>query len=313
MIPQRQRLQNRITAGRFTLPAVIVIAALLQTVAHLLYPSARLSSFLLSLLAITVSAYTLIVMNNSFALIRKRASVQTSNYILLISVCPLLLHHHYDNLAALSLLYALLFLFRSYQQKEGAGNLFHAFTFLGIGSLFLPPLIGFLPLFWLGSYQFLSLSPRSFFASLLGFALPFWFVLGHLIWHDQLPLLSGYVAQWIPFQSSLNILQSWQIATLCYLLLLFLVSAIHCLITGFDDKLRTRAFLQYLITLTLCLFLAVLLYPQEATGWMTLICIPVSILSGHLFVLTHSRSSNLFFIFSAILWLALYFYNILHQ
>lgn len=313
MIPQQQNIQNRITAGRFTLPAAILLAAICQIVAHLLHPSLNVVTNLLSLSTVVITAYLLIVMNNSFALIRKRASVQSTFYILLASISPLLLHQLNGNLSTLSLLIALHFLFLSYQQREHASYLFHAFTFLGLGSLFLPPLIAFIPLFWLGSYQFQSLTLRGFCASLLGFALPYWFLLGHLIWHRQLALFDDYSAQWLPFQESLSTITPWQIATLCYLMLLFIVSAIHCLATGFDDKLRTRAFLQFLISLTVCLVLALLAYPQQTDSWLLLLLLPVSILSGHLFVLTHSRSSNLFFLLCTALWLLLYLYNILQQ
>ena len=52
----------------------------------------------------------------------------------------------------------------------------------------------------------------------------------------------------------LQILQPWELAVLGYLLVLFIVSAAaHCIIAGFEAKIRTRAYLQFLIDLNIFL------------------------------------------------------------
>ena len=101
-----------------------------------------------------------IQLNNTFAIIRMRASVQTSVYFLLISVCPSLHMLYAGDLAAASFLVALFFLFKSYQQARPTGSLFHAFVFIGLGSLLFPQLMLFVPIFWIGAYNFQSLQPK---------------------------------------------------------------------------------------------------------------------------------------------------------
>lgn len=102
-----KRLQNRITAGRFTLPAAILLSLFCWILTSILLPEVPVikSSYLLwdtiidgyipawastplSFIFYGVVGYFLIELNNTFAIIRMRASVQTAIYFLFISVCP---------------------------------------------------------------------------------------------------------------------------------------------------------------------------------------------------------------------------------
>ena len=187
-----KRFQNRITAGRFTLPAAILISVSCWILTAVLLPETETqqsgyslwetfcdfciptwANRLFSFILYAVIGYFLIQLNNTFAIIRMRASVQTSVYFLLISVCPSLHMLYAGDLASASFLVALFFLFRSYQQARPTGSLFHAFVFIGLGSLLFPQLMLFAPIFWIGAYNFQSLQPKSFFASLVGWSVPY--------------------------------------------------------------------------------------------------------------------------------------------
>ena len=186
-----KRFQNRITAGRFTLPTAILISVSCWILTAVLLPETETqqsgyslwetfcdfciptwANRLFSFILYAVIGYFLIQLNNTFAIIRMRASVQTSVYFLLIS----------------SFLVALFFLFKSYQQARPTGSLFHAFVFIGLGSLLFPQLMLFVPIFWIGAYNFQSLQPKSFFASLVGWSVPYWLLLGHALYYGQMEL-----------------------------------------------------------------------------------------------------------------------------
>lgn len=247
-----------------------------------------------------VIGYFLIQLNNTFAIIRMRASVQTSAYFLLISVCPCIHTLYAGDLASVAFLAALYFLFNSYQQVRSMGNLFHAFAFIGSGSLLLPQLMFFIPVFWIGAYNFHSLQPKSFFASLVGWSLPYWFLLGYAFYYGQMELFYQPFRELVSFRPIGFDFAPWEQATLGFFLLLFVVSSVHCLIAGYEDKIRTRSYLHFLILLNLCIFVYIGLQPALTIHLLSLLLIGVSILAGHLFVLTNSRSSNLFFIFTFI-------------
>ena len=92
--------------------------------------------------------------------------------------------------------------------------------------------------------------------------------------------------------------------------ILFIVSAAHCVVAGFEDKIRTRAYLQFLIDVTLFLFVLIVLQPSQCSNLLPLLMISSSILIGHFFVLTNSKTSNVFFIISLVSLILLFSFNI---
>lgn len=324
-----KRFQNRITTGRFTLPAAILISVACWILTSVLLPEMETqkssyplwetfcdfciptwASHICSFVLYSVIGYFLIELNNTFAIIRMRASVQTSVYFLLIAVCPSIHMLYAGDMAAAAFLVALFFLFKSYQQARPTGNLFHAFVFIGLGSLLFPQLTLFAPIFWIGAYSFQSLHPKSFFASLVGWSVPYWFLLGHAFFYGQMELFYQPFRELATFAPIRFDFQPWELATLGFLFLLFIVSAAHCLVAGYEDKIRTRSYLHFLIFLNLCIFAYIALQPALGVHLLSLLLIGVSILTGHLFVLTNSRSSNIFFILSLIGLFALFGFNV---
>lgn len=324
-----RRFQNKVTAGHFTLPAAIFISILCWMLAALLLPddnsgrntvslwnafgpldlpvwADRLSSFLLY----GIIGYFLIELNNTFAIIRLRASVQTTLYFLLITACPSMHRLYAGDVAAAMFLIALFFLFRSYQKPHASADLFHCFVFIGLGSLLWPQLTLFAPVFWIGARNFRSLHPKSFFASLVGWSLPYWFLLGHAFYHGDMALFYRPFQELATFQPVRFDFQPWELATVGYLFILFAASAGHCLALGYEDKIRTRSYLHFLMLLCFCMFLYIVLQPAQCIHLLSLLLIGTSILAGHLFALTHSRSSNIFFICSLVLLFLLFIFNV---
>jgi len=239
-----------------------------------------------------------------------RASVQTAIYFLLISVCPTMHILYAGDLVAVTFLIALYFLFKSYQQSKSASYLFHAFVFIGMGSLLFPQLTFFVPVFWIGAYSFQSLHPKSFFASLIGWSVPYWFLLGYAYLSGHMDLFYQPFLELVNFRSILFGFRPWELATIGYILLLYMVSSSHCLIAGYEDKIRTRSYLHFLIFLNFCIFVYIGLQPALYPHLFSLLLIGTSILIGHLFVLTNSRSSNLFFIIMLVGLFTLFGFNL---
>lgn len=329
---RNNRLQSKVTAGRWTLPTVIFICTLcwvltsfvVLEIAHTggdgssLWQSTR--SLLLpdwaervvSYLVYALIGYFLIELNNQFSIIRMRASVQTAFYFLLVTICPDMHLLYAGNIAAIAFLIAIYFLFKSYQQTNAASYLFYSFFFIGAGSLVFPQLSFFSVLWLVEAYRFQSLTFRSFWGAVLGWTTPYWFLFGHAAFHHQMGMFCHPFTDLVTFEPvfNLQVLQTWELATLGYLLVLFIVSAVHCIIAGFEDKKRTRTYLQFLINLTFCLFLFVALQPSHFNDLLPLLTISNSILIGHFFVLTNSKTSNVFFIIATIGLILLFGFNI---
>lgn len=331
---RNRRLQSRVTAGRGTLPTVIFICTLCWVLSYFLFPaittattadeapslwhSARAwllplwAEQIVSYLLYAVIGYFLIELNNQFGIIRMRASMQTAIYFLLVTVCPAMHLLYAGDVVAVAFLISIYFLFKSYQQSHAAGYLFYSFLFIGAGSLLFPQLT-FLSVLWLlEAYRFRSLTPRSFCGALVGWALPYWLLFGHAFFYDEMQLFYQPFTELATFTQFFNLrsLSLGEISILGYLLVQFIVSAAHCIIAGYEDKIRTRAYLQFLIDLTFFLFLLIALQPAYCTNLLPLLMISSSILIGHFFVLTNSKTSNLFFLASLVSLILLFAFNI---
>ena len=331
---RNKKLQNQVTAGRFTLPVVILICTLCWVSTYFLFPDLmtaptqeNLSSFwqsardfllpgwaerIVSFLVYAVIGYFLIELNNQFGIIRMRASMQTAIYFLLVTACPEMHLLYAGDTAALAFLISIYFLFKSYQQSRAAGYLFYSFLFIGAGSILFPQLTVLSVLWLFEAYRFQALTPRSFCGALLGWMLPYWMLFGHAFFYNEMELFYRPFIELTIFGDvfNLQILQTWELAVLGYLLVLFIVSAVHCIAAGFEDKIRTRAYLQFLIDLTIFLFLLIAIQPNYCSDLLPLLMISCSILIGHFFVLTNSKSSNVFFIVSLVSLILLFAFNI---
>lgn len=265
------------------------------------------ASFILHL----ILGYFLITLNNTFGIIRVRASIQTCVYLMLVAACPAIHFLCPGNAAAVAMLLSIFFLFASYQHPNGAFALFDSFTLLGIGSLAFPQLVYFVPILWIGAFMFQSLTIKSFFASILGWSLPYWFFFGYAFFTNQIELFYRPFLEIVNFHTpQLGLLQSWEIATLSFCLILYIVSVIYVFTTSYSDKIRTRMYLRFLILICLCLFAFILLQPAHCIDLISLLFVFVSILIGHMFALSNTKASNLFFIGAVVGLIGLLYYNI---
>jgi hypothetical protein len=255
---------------------------------------------LASFLVYGAIGYFLVGLNNRFGIIRTRATMQTGVYFLLVAVCPAM-HQLYDGAAvAMAFLVAIYFLFGSYQRSRPMVSLFYAFFAIGVGSLFFPPFTLLFVLWILEAYRFQSLTWRSFFAAVVGWALPYWFLLAHAVYHGRMELFYQPFRQIVelgkPFD--LSLLTSWQWAILGYLFVFSVISTAHSVASGLDDNIRTRAYLRSLIDQTFFLFFVILLQPMYCDNLLPQLMVCGSVLIAHFFMLTGSRTSNVLFILS---------------
>lgn len=241
-----------------------------------------------------------------------RASMQTAIYFLLVTICPEMHLLYAGDIAALAFLFSIYFLFKSYQQPQAAGYLFYSFLFIGAGSLLFPQLT-FLSVLWIfEAHRFQALKPRSFCGALLGWVLPYWFLFGHAFFYNQMELFLPSVYRTGNFRQALRPANSPTLGIGGSRLFTCTVHCQrrHCIIAGFEDKIRTRAYLQFLIDLNIFLFLLIALQPTYCANLLPLLMISSSILIGHFFVLTNSKTSNVFFIISLVSLILLFSFNI---
>lgn len=254
--------------------------------------------------------YLLVVLNNTFAIIRVRASVQTSIFLLLTALYPTIHHLQAGDFVAICYMGSMSLMFLTYKKHDSCGYIFHAFALLGVSSILLPKTIWTIPVFWMAAYSLQSLNTKSFMASLLGWAFPFWMLLSYCIICSDMRLLIDTVNGLCKIEPIHFELLTARTITLAYTVILFIVSSIHCLNRNHDEGIRTRVFLNFFITLGFFLLLLMIIQPETQDSLMPLLIVLTSMMAGHFFTLTDSRVSNIFFILSILAIVPLFFYNL---
>lgn len=302
------RFQADIAAGRFTLPVVILICLFLWGIS--INSGYEIASFVICAL----TGYLMIEINTAFTLIRTRTTLPVSMYWFLMAACMFLHPFRLVNFIPLAFIITLFQLFRSYESQQASGNIFHAFFFVGLGSLVFPQLLYFIPLFYISMINFRSLSAKTFFAGLLGMVTPYWFLFSYSFYYDKMDLFYSPLQELIHFQPidysalTLNDIISWGVITL-----ISLISSAHYFQVSYLDKTRTRLFLSFLVAVEAWIYLLGILQPQHFYALLPLQIMIGSILTGHLFTLTRNRFSGIFFIITFVILITLAIYNLWMQ
>jgi hypothetical protein len=308
---RKSSLLQRTTAGRYTLPAVILLSLLCRFIIALsLSTEEAWYDTWLNYLLVLIVGFSLIGLNNTFGIIRRRASVQTAIYLLLFAVCPPIQQLHRYDFTSLLYIPAIYFLFRSYRHAHPANYIALSFFFLGVGSLFFPKLTFFVIPFWMGALLFQALTLKSFIGSLLGWFLPYWILLGYGYLTGDLSLFTRPFEALVTFHLPTKGFEVWQIATLAYLFLLFLVSSVHAFATGYQDKIRTRNYLYFFMLLFAFPFLWILLQPVRFMQLLPLMLISISFPVGHWLILSNTRSTQVLFVAFGVALLMLFIFNL---
>lgn len=135
-------------------------------------------SFCVNLLLIFTMASLCQSILKTFNPMRSISSLWASFFIILQCALPSVLGQFYGGtLLAFVLILSTFLLFSVYGCAEPR-RIFLAFTLVGTGSMFQYAFLLYLPVLWLGLIQMKVVNAKTFLASLLGIALPYWVVLG---------------------------------------------------------------------------------------------------------------------------------------
>ena len=267
----------------------------------------QFASFLLSVLLV-------MRINSKNLLIRIYSRSVSVAFIFLSCAAVFLFPSWTGGIVQLCCIAALMLLFDSYQDQAAVWNVYYAFLFLGISSMFDATIVFYLPLLWIMMKIIVyTLSWRTFFASLLGLATPYWFMTGWLIWQkngDLHAIISLFDVQDIlqfPFDFSFVSLSCQLI--MAFATLLLVIGSIHFIHSSFRDKIRVRQIYYGFITLGLYSLAILVLQPHNELALRMLI-FAASPLTGHYWALTNSRISNILFIVLTVALIALTAFNL---
>lgn len=305
-----KRLQNRIAESRYTLPVTAFYAILIWLTAGLVSQQwwVQFGCFVLS-------AWMMMQLNNENLLIRIYSRLVSCAYLAITCAAVFLFPSRSGALMQMGAALALYLLWHSYQDRDSVGWTFYTFLCLGIGSIIQSQVLYYLPAFWIMMAWFIfSLSWRTFFASLLGLLTPYWFCLPYYVYQgeDSLALLSSHLSSLFDIVSrpDYTMLNLSQLAFLGFLVVLFIIGAIHFILTSYKDKIRVRQIYYSFIMVVIYSLLLVVVQPQCYDMVIRVLILVVSPIVAHFFALTHTRLTNILFIVIIIMTLLFTGYNL---
>lgn len=288
-----KRTQNKIAESRTTLPVVVSYAILIWMAAGLLT-----HNWWIQFACFLVSSYLMVELNNQNALIRIYSRMVSCSFLVLSCAGNFLFPSLETALGQLCFICFLLLLFRTYQDKASPGGTFYAFVMMGLASLVHVRVFFFVPLFWLFmAFKIQSLSWRSFFASLFGLLLPYWFAMAYMAYMaDFSPLLEHFLQLgYVEFPFAYDSLSLQQVLFYLLLVVIVAIGSIHYLRTRFKDKIRTRMLFDCFIITAVTALVLLAIQPQHFTLLLPISIVCASPLIAHFLALTSTRWTNIVF------------------
>lgn len=291
-------LRNRIATGTFTLPIVALLTLIVWAVPHL-----NEIEIWAGLAVTGLTAYSLMELNNRYALLRVRSRMVSTTYLVLMVACSMLHHFSMALIPMLCFVLSYFMLFASYQDTHSQGYIFHAFLFAGVGSIFFPPMLILALLYYFSMLvQLRNFTWRTFMAGVLGMLLPYWLYTAYAIWSNHLDTAFLYLLPWIsyhvPDYSSIALSQWVTVGTLGLLSLFALVHFFH---TAYNDKIRTRMFFYVIVTQEIMLSAGLLLLPQFYEVQLALFIANSAPLLAHYYTLAKGKFVDIWFYLSLLM------------
>ena len=313
-----KRPQNIIAESGLTLP----VAALFSVVVWLLVGLVRLQLWP-QLACFIATIYMVVEMTNQNALLRIRSRMVSSTFIVLSCASCFLFPQMTGGVAQLCMVAAFLMLFQTYQTSRCMGRIFYAFAAIGLGSLAFVQMLWYVPVLWLlMATQLQSMNWRTWLASMLGLAMPYWFALVWFLlpfnlsadWTADLSPLADHFALLADISRPSIPTPPYLLGSILALVLTLILGAIgitHFWQYSFEDKIRIRLLYGFFTAMTAFTVFLVLVQPQHFDVLMCLLTLCACPLIAHVLTFTSSRLSNILFFVALGLALALTVFNLI--
>jgi len=264
--------------------------------------SNKIVVYVAGLLLLILSAFVMQRISDIEMLIRERTRLPFMLIVILVSTNAGLIPVKEVSVVMICLVFVIHELFRSYQLPEAAGSFFNAGLLIGIASMFMPQVLWFIPLLWTGMYQFRSLSYKSFMASLVGVLIIYWFLLAWCVWKHDFSMFSSLFSSLAEIELFSNyILQYYQIG-FAGVVLLFILASFHIKMDAFNNSVRVRQMLSFLLNMSVWSLALLFLYGNDTDLFMAILYFPVSVLIAYFFENIRYRIRFVLYYSALILW-----------
>lgn len=299
-----RRTQNRVAESRLLLPVVVAYAIAVWLASGLLIPAIPFTSNQLlggawvQFVCFMVSAYLMVELNNTNALIRIYSRTVSCSFIVMMCAGCFLFGSMGGAILQLCVVTFYSVVFRSYQDRQSMGWTFYAFLCVGLASTVFVQVLYYIPVLWaMMFFQLTSLSWRTFLSSILGLLTPYWFVLPLVIYQDGFEALALHFAALADFQFPYDYTQLTlnQLLLFGFVVAMGITGTVHYVRHQASDSIRIRQFYGCFILLWVVTTVFVVLQPQHFDALIRIMIINISPLIAHFLALTHTRVTNIAF------------------
>lgn len=303
-----RRAQNVIAESKALLPICLLLAGYVWYEAGYAVKDMWVHAACLLLAVILVE-----MVNFSHTLLRVDSRM-TGSLVLLLN-CTILLLIPDMRVGILQLCMAGMFftLFYSYEKRHASGWVFYAFLCLGLASMVFVKVLCLAPLLWIILIMNLrSLTAKSFVASLLGMATPYWFASAWYLYQGEIAQLITHVhglLEWTFIPDYLWVGEHTLLA-LVWGLILALISIVHYIRQGYQDNVRPRMFYNGILAIEIAIWVLLAFQPQYSIELFAMHIVCLSFLLAHFLTLTRTLLTNIVFFVFFLITLALSAYHL---
>ena len=286
-----KRFQNKITESRKTLPIACVIALAIWIVYGLVQ-----QHLWLPFLCFAISTFLMVELNNANSLIRIYSRMISCAFMAMICSSVYLFPSVKGGMIVVCAVLFYVLFFHSFQDKEATGRVFYAFFCVGLSSVLFVQSLFFVPLLLiLLATNMTALSWRTFFASIFGLILPYWFLAGYYAYIGN---FHDFIAHFVSIAefgrvADISCVNTYQIITFAYVLICSIIGTVHFLRNSSKDKIRTQLIYEMFITINIATIAFIILQPQHFNILIRLAIISTSPLIGHFISLTNTKLTNI--------------------
>ena len=303
-----KRFQNIFAESRFALPFLMVV-----TLATWVCCGLWEERLWMQAICLGMSTYLLIELNNANQLLRVYSKMVSGSFLLLLIAANPLFPSLRMGIITLCTAALYTMLFRCYQQRKSSGWVFYGFFCVGLASLVFPQVVFFIPFLWGAmAFNLYALNAKTFFASLLGFLTPYWFLAGYGIFTGDLHFFTDQameISHFVPLFNYCDVSEH-QLVTFGFVALCALIGIIHYMRNSYSDKIQTRMLYEMFILMDVMSLLFLVLQPQHYEPLMGMLIVNTAPLLAHFITLTRTWLTNIAFYFLLLLSFSIAAYNL---
>ena len=259
------------------------------------------------------ATYLMVELNNINALIRIFSRMVSCAFLALTCCASFLFPALPEAVMLVCLVAFVLLLFQTYQDKTAAGITYYAFLFYSIASIAYVHVLFFLPIIWLLMItHIMSMSWRTWTASIIGLLTPYWLGSVWIIYQHNYTLIADHFTKLIFFEEPFNLydITSYQKVTLALTALMAIIGTIHFIHKNYLDKIRIRMFYGFFMWMNLAAFVFLWFQPQHFNAMLLIMILNTSPLIAHFIALTSTKLTNIVFLLLSAATTLITFYNI---